>query len=130
MRERREKGTMIFRHTVACFVDSARPEMVLELQQRGMIACGADKSVLAGISKVVQLSPTISSACPKLLMERLCYHWNANKRDEPVKENDHGPDSLRYSIMGHEDAYVEEHPYTVHAPQIMGQFDLSYAVGA
>ena len=83
-----------------------------------MVACGvstrnAQKDVLVGIQKVMaRFEPAgdnrprlfISSRCSNLLRELGMYRWSQTKegrndKEEPVKENDHAMDALRYMVM-------------------------------
>ena len=49
----------------------------------------------------------ISPRCKVLLREIYSYSWDespaAKNQDRPVKQNDHGPDALRYWVMMNED---------------------------
>ncbi len=78
--------------------DPSSPSLIEELQDRGFPAQGADNDVLSGISAVLEMNPTISPECKQLLKQRLSYKWDDDKDDKPVKEYDHGPDSLRYAL--------------------------------
>jgi phage terminase large subunit len=83
-----------------------------------MGACGvttrpAQKDVIRGIQKLkarlaVQADGrpriTISPKCANLIREFSSYRWNETKegrndKEEPVKENDHAMDALRYMVM-------------------------------
>jgi phage terminase large subunit len=48
--------------------------------------------------------PTIEPKCTNLIREFSSYRWNETKegrndKEEPVKENDHAMDALRYMVM-------------------------------
>jgi len=40
----------------------------------------------------------VSPECPELIREMLSYRYNDDRPDEPLKEDDHGPDALRYAV--------------------------------
>jgi len=84
-----------------------------ELTAKGIGSRPAQKDVLVGIQKVMaRLHPAgdgrprlyIHSRCSNLLREMGQYRWNESKegrndKEEPVKENDHAMDALRYMVM-------------------------------
>lgn len=84
-----------------------------EMGALGIPTNRARKEVLVGIRKVMARlvkqsdgKPRlfISSDCPNLIREFGLYRWNETKegrndKEEPVKENDHAMDALRYLIM-------------------------------
>jgi hypothetical protein len=41
----------------------------------------------------------VGDACPRLMLELPYYTWQEGK-DEPIKENDHAMDALRYLVGG------------------------------
>jgi len=84
-----------------------------ELSHCGVSTRPAQKDVIRGIQKVkarlaLQADGrprlTISPKCVNLLREFGSYRWNETKegrndKEEPVKENDHAMDALRYMVM-------------------------------
>ena len=84
-----------------------------ELASKGVVTQNADKAVLEGIQRVaarLQVQEDgaarlhIFSNCVNLIKEFGQYHWSEvkegrNEKEEPVKENDHAMDALRYMIM-------------------------------
>lgn len=97
-------------------VDPAASALKLHLRSAGFAVRDADNDVLAGIQEVqtqLSVSPdgtpwlTISPQCGDLIREMETYEWKVRKgahsaevqRDEPVKENDHAVDALRYLCM-------------------------------
>lgn len=99
------------------FVDPAASGLKLELRAAGLPVRDADNAVLAGIQEVetqLAISPdgepwlTVDPGCGELIREMETYEWKVAKgqqssevtRDEPVKENDHAADALRYICMG------------------------------
>ena len=70
-------------------------------------ASGADNAVLDGIRSVASLLAAgrlvIHESCEALIRELEGYAWDpkASERglDAPLKEDDHGPDALRYAVM-------------------------------
>lgn len=98
--------------------DPAQPESIAQLRSHGheCLPCvhrpvrGASgemkKPVLAGIDMVSERIRTgrlriVRSACLPLVRELGMYHYDPAKHlEEPVKEDDHAVDSLRYLIVG------------------------------
>jgi len=80
-----------------------------ELKGYGIPTRPAQKDVLRGIQKVAERlkmradgkpGVTISRKCVNLIRELPFYRWKGGKaKEEPVKENDHAVDTLRYMIM-------------------------------
>lgn len=73
-----------------------------------MDARGAPKDIRAGIKEIAKLFALgyirIHSRCRNLVRELAGYRWaedsQGNRREMPIKENDHACDALRYCIMG------------------------------
>lgn len=88
---------------VLIVADSARPEIIAEIQKGGFRCIGADKnagSVLRGIDRVAQRQIIYSGE--NLKREYLSYAWRKKRSgeilDEPEDGNDHLMDALRYAI--------------------------------
>lgn len=101
----------------AVFVDPAASGLKLELRAAGLPVYDADNEVLAGIQEVqnqLAIAPdglpwlVVSPDCGEIIREMETYEWKKSKgvqsnetsKDEPVKENDHAADALRYLCMG------------------------------
>lgn len=89
--------------TVLIVADSARPEIIAEIQRVGFRCVGADKnpgSVLRGIDRVSQRQ--ILYCGDDLKREYLSYAWRRKRSgeilDEPEDGNDHLMDALRYAV--------------------------------
>lgn len=83
--------------------DSARPEIIAEIQKDGFRCIGADKnagSVLRGIDRVAQRQIIYHGV--NLKREYLSYAWRKKRSgevlDEPEDGNDHLMDALRYAV--------------------------------
>lgn len=83
--------------------DSARPEIIAEIQKAGFRCIGADKnagSVLRGIDRVAQRQIVYSG--DNLKREYLSYAWRKKRSgevlDEPEDGNDHLMDAVRYAV--------------------------------
>ena len=85
-------------------VDEAGAGLIADLKNTGVPAVGAKGRVLDGIQAIqnrLQLQGdglprlTIDPACINLINEFESYAWKPEK-DEPIKENDHALDALRY----------------------------------
>ena len=89
--------------TVLIVADSARPEIIAEIQKEGFRCVGADKSagsVLKGIDLVSQRQIVYSGE--NLNREYQAYAWRKKRSgetiDEPEDGNDHLMDAIRYGI--------------------------------
>jgi phage terminase large subunit len=89
------------------FCDSANPQSIEKLRRGGIRCRAADKAVTDGIRAVGARMGTgrlfVHRTCPNLIRELGLYHYDPEKttsKDDPVKENDHAPDALRYMVMG------------------------------
>jgi phage terminase large subunit len=89
--------------SVLIVADSARPEIIAEIQKAGFRCVGADKnagSVLRGIDRVAQRQIVYSG--DDLKREYLSYAWRKKRSgeilDEPEDGNDHLMDALRYAV--------------------------------
>lgn len=87
-------------------VDAAAAGLIADLLDRGLTAEPHKGRVLDGIANVQNLLKvqddnrprlTIDPACVHTIEELEAYVWKPNK-DEPVKENDHALDALRYFV--------------------------------
>lgn len=83
------------------FCDSARPEHVAKMRDKGIQAILANKKVLAGIehiSKLFYQSKLYISEDVKVFKKEIYnYVWN-ERTGEPVKENDDVMDAMRYAL--------------------------------
>ncbi len=87
------------------FCDPSAPASIEKFQREGIQAEKANNDVLGGIRQVRTLIDSekllISGHCQNLINELKSYIWDDNeKKEQPVKLNDHANDSLRYSCMG------------------------------
>lgn len=90
----------------AVLVDPSAASFIAELKSRGIFVISAKNDVLDGIRKTSTLMSRrqiqIHHRCEGLRNELGEYRWDekASQRGEekPVKEQDHGPDALRYYI--------------------------------
>ena len=93
-------------HPCAVIVDPSAASFIVALRKRGVYVREADNEVLDGIRKTSVLlgrrEILIHESCAGLLDELGTYLWDdkAAQRGEekPVKQNDHGPDALRYFV--------------------------------
>lgn len=85
------------------FADAAEPASIEEMYRAGFNIKPAEKDVWAGIMKVKSLPLFITKDSTNLLKEMGSYKWKKDKNDnileEPVKENDHAADALRYAVF-------------------------------
>lgn len=85
-------------------IDPSADAFIATLRNKGEIVVKlADNDVLPGIEKVSMCLNSglikINDCCKHLIDEFGLYSWNEkSEKDEPIKENDHGLDSLRYFV--------------------------------
>lgn len=93
-------------HACTVLVDPSAASFIVALRQRGIYVLAANNEVLDGIRKMGVLFQKrellIHDSCVGLLDELGTYLWDdkASGRGEekPVKQQDHGPDALRYFV--------------------------------
>jgi phage terminase large subunit len=89
------------------YADSNRPEYIKELEETFYGIKGAEKgqgSVINGIDIVKKSKVFLDANSPNLLREARNYRKrevNGRILDDPVKNNDHTLDGLRYALMEH-----------------------------
>lgn len=91
-----ERGNIMF------YCDSARPDLIREMQIAGLRAMNAIKDVIAGIGYVASLFKQrrlliVLEGVSRFREEIGVYAWKENA-DEPVKEMDDVMDSMRYGV--------------------------------
>lgn len=91
-------GKVSKRHAI--YVDSARPDVITELNRAGYLAKGANKSVVAGINAVKSKPLFITSESVNLQREIKLYRYNPNQPDTVIKKDDDGMDAGRYAQVG------------------------------
>lgn len=95
---------LVDRRGAQVIIDPSAASFKAEMTQRGIWHCDAVNDVLDGIrtvsSLLAQRKLKIHKRCSNLIQQMQTYSWDekAAKRGEekPVKDNDHGPDALRY----------------------------------
>lgn len=90
-------------------VDPSCSELIAKFKYNNLAAMPANNAVQPGINCVASYlrilgdgksAITISPACRNLIDEFSAYRWNDHTtKEEPVKENDHALDALRYGLM-------------------------------
>lgn len=84
-------------------VDPSAASFITALRQEGIFVIRANNAVLDGIRKTINMLNTgklkVCWVCENLIRELGSYRWNPKKDyDEPVKEDDHCCDALRYFV--------------------------------
>lgn len=85
-------------------VDPSAASFIAELRGRGLVVTPGDNEVLDGIRVVSSMfarkKVRVHRRCKGLIEELRSYVWDdkAIGIDKPVKEQDHGPDALRYRV--------------------------------
>lgn len=90
----------------AAIVDPSAASFIAELRSRGVYVIPAENEVLDGIRKtstlIRQRKIQICTSCEALLDEMGVYMWDEKSaiygKEQPVKQNDHSLDALRYYI--------------------------------
>ena len=84
------------------YCDYSRPEIIESLRLAGYNAKAAQKQVLDGINTVKSTEVYINAESTNLWKESKLYSWHTDKDgkpiDEPIKQNDHALDALRYAL--------------------------------
>lgn len=98
------------------YADAAEPKTIEEVYRDGFNIMPADKDVYAGIMRVKSYPLYIHRESHNLRKELSQYKWKKDKNDkiidkEPLKENDHLCDALRYAVftrlrMGDAEFYI------------------------
>jgi phage terminase large subunit len=93
----------------AVIVDPAAAGLKAELRAAGYAVLDGDNDVIPGIVETRSLlgagpdgkpGLTVDPSCETLIEQMESYEWAADgAKERPVKENDHGPDALRYGVM-------------------------------
>lgn len=91
------------------YIDPSAESFQNELKRRGMHCVHADNDVFNGIQKMTDMIKNgtclILDRCTNLIKEIEGYVWDPkeakNGYDEPLKENDHAIDALRYALYTH-----------------------------
>ena len=107
LRIRRRFIKFMGEHPCAVFVDPSAASFIAELRRRGVYVHEADNDVLYGIRRTGALfnqrKLIVNERCSGLIDELGTYLWDdkAAQRGEekPVKQQDHGPDALRYFVI-------------------------------
>ena len=90
----------------AAYVDPSAASFIAALRQRGVYVLDANNDVLNGIRRCSTLFSRrqllVNASCTGLIDELGLYRWDDKAAllgvEKPVKENDHGPDAVRYYI--------------------------------
>jgi PBSX family phage terminase large subunit len=91
------------------YIDPSAAEFKLQLAKRGLHTTDANNDVFNGITRLSSDMQrgmlVICEQCPNLIREIEGYVWDSKEAkkgyDEPLKENDHAIDALRYAIYSH-----------------------------
>jgi phage terminase large subunit len=118
---------MLSRRAESWYPDPAEPDRIEEMRRAGLSVSEVSKNVSAGIDTVRSLLKQnrlfIHLNCPNLIWELETYRYKPKKADsnepeEPIKENDHSLDCLRYVLHMWENTTVS----TVDDVHIWGDF--------
>lgn len=85
------------------FLDSAEPARVADFKKAGFDVLPALKDVKAGIDKVMTYKIHVTKRSLNIINELDLYVWKLDRNDEPLdeplKENDHALDAVRYAVF-------------------------------
>lgn len=101
------------------YCDSARPEIIAELRQRGLSAKESNKSVKEGINAVKSSLIYIDVNSTNILKEYKLYSWKMKGEqvtDEVIKMNDDAMDAMRYAIFTHQKRKFNSKGATIFIP--------------
>ena len=88
----------------AVYCDSASPEKIEEMYEKGFNAYPSVKDVKAKIDTTKMTRIHIDEKCSNLIKEMENYQWKRDKDgnilDEPIKKDDHAVDGLCYNCYG------------------------------
>ena len=84
-------------------VDPSAASFIEALLRRGLYVLGANNDVIDGIRKTGVLFQKkkllIHESCKGLKSELSSYSWDPKStEDKPLKQQDHGPDAIRYYV--------------------------------
>lgn len=88
------------------YPDPAEPDRIEEMKRAGFYVRNTNKDIMLGVSKIQQLLREgrfyVFETCKNTIDEFNCYHFDEENtsKDEPVKENDHLLDAIRYAVIG------------------------------
>lgn len=108
-----EQEAAVMDRSVQDYHDPSDPSGIEKINNgKRLMSAKANNRVGPGISAVAKhfrkKTIRISPRCVGLLRELVSYRWKpGSKKDEPVKENDHACDALRYAIASYEDGTEE-----------------------
>jgi PBSX family phage terminase large subunit len=111
------------------YIDPSAAHFRLDLQRRGIHPVNADNDVNNGIIKVTSEMKAgklfVCSECVNLIREIEGYVWHPKCKekgeDEPLKQNDHAVDALRYAVNTHKPTRFDQEEYNKKLEQQMRQ---------
>ena len=88
------------------YPDPAEPDRVENMKRHGFYVKTVDKNVVLGIDRVRELIRKkqffVFDTCKNTIDEFNSYHYDPEKlKEDPVKENDHLMDAIRYAVYNH-----------------------------
>ena len=90
---------------IPLYPDTARPDLISELEDEGFDVMQTDKAVFDGIMTVKGRDIHVTSRSKNIIRELKLYSWKQAKdgqiKDEPSKLNDHIMDAIRYGVHSH-----------------------------
>jgi phage terminase large subunit len=85
------------------FLDSAEPARIADFEKAGFNVLPALKDVTAGIDKIQSMNIFVTKNSVNVINELDLYVWKLDRNneplDEPLKENDHALDAVRYAVF-------------------------------
>lgn len=87
------------------YCDPSEPANIETFRRRGLDARPAENDVIPGIQHVTAMEDELRvvDACQSVINEFGQYQYkDSDDRDDPIKQNDHAMDGLRYALFTHE----------------------------
>jgi PBSX family phage terminase large subunit len=85
------------------YADPSAKAYIDAWQKRSLRVKPADNNVMRGIGIVKSALAdglTVDPSCVNTVAEFESYRWSDGEKDQPVKQNDHAMDALRYGLVG------------------------------
>ncbi len=93
-------------HIRMYYPDPAEPDRLEEMKRAGLYPREVNKDIRLGIDKVRELIRKnqfkVFNTCKYALDEFSIYHYPEGPKEEPIKEDDHLMDAIRYAIYGYQ----------------------------
>lgn len=96
-------ATILLTDAERAYADPSAKAYIDSWQKRNLRVKPANNDVTRGIQIVKAALAdglTVDPSCVNLISEFESYRWSDGEKDQPVKQNDHALDALRYALVG------------------------------